>query len=107
MIYTYDPTADALYVSVSSDVIDHQVELTDGVITDIGVDGSLVGIDVMHPSSEWNAEEIITRHGLRPAEVDFLTALANVRSWSPARGPLMPDRTASHAVRDPRVEVLI
>ena len=49
MIYSYDPTADALYVSVSSDVIDHQVELTDGVITDIAVDGSLVGIDVMHP----------------------------------------------------------
>lgn len=50
MRVTYDPDADAAYVSFSSAVSDHQVPVDDSRILDYTADDVLVGIEILSPS---------------------------------------------------------
>ena len=47
---TYEPEADAAYVSFSQATPDHQVPLDDGRILDYSADAVLVGIELLSPS---------------------------------------------------------
>lgn len=95
MNYSYDADADALYIRVREVLIDHQVEMSDGVVLDVASDGRLVGIDVMDPSADWDVASIISSHQLEPSEVDLLASLGSYRSWSPVRQPIDPRRDKS------------
>lgn len=107
MNYSYDPEADALYICVQSAKVDRQFEMGDGVIVDLALDGSLIGIDVMDPSAGWDAHEVIATHHLAGTEADLLRSLAAVRSWSPLRGRSRPAQVTSGSVEpDPLVETL-
>jgi len=54
MNYSYNAQADALYIQVTdSQRVDHTQELADGVVVDLAVDGTLLGIDVMAASCGW------------------------------------------------------
>lgn len=107
MNYVYDPQADALYVSVEGANVDHQEEMGDGVFIDVTVKGDVVGVDVMNPSSGWDAEKVIARYGIRDSEAEFLRRLAAVKSWSPLRGPNAGTQSSSgQTVPDPLVTSL-
>jgi len=47
---TYDPEADAAYVSFSSAASARQVPLDDDRVVDYAHDGSLVGVEILSPS---------------------------------------------------------
>ena len=47
---TYDPEADAAYVSFSTAASARQVPLDDGRILDYADDGALVGVEIFSPS---------------------------------------------------------
>ena len=46
---TYDPEADAAYIYLSRESIDHQEE-TDRFILDVDVKGRVIGIEILHAS---------------------------------------------------------
>jgi uncharacterized protein YuzE len=107
MNYVYDPEADALYVTVEAANVDHQEEMGDGVVIDVTVEGDVVGVDVMNPSSGWDPEKVIARYGLRDSEAEFLRRLAVVKSWSPLRRRNATSQTSSGQTEpDPLVESL-
>lgn len=106
MNYTYDPEADALYIQVQPVDVDHQSELADGVIVDVASDGSLVGIDVMAPSTGWDPEGAITRFELADADAALVRTLASV-GWFPVRDALRnPQVATGNATSDLHVKVL-
>ena len=47
---TYDPEADAAYISFSSASSARQVQLDDSRVLDYAQDGSLVGVEILSPS---------------------------------------------------------
>jgi uncharacterized protein YuzE len=100
MNYIYDPEADALYIELSDAACFHQMETPDGVILDVAADGSLVGIDVMVPSSGWDPEEIINVYKISEPDAQLLRHLAALRTWTPLRGPASGNQTTGgHAER--------
>ncbi|MGH9307385.1 MAG: DUF2283 domain-containing protein [Acidimicrobiales bacterium] len=81
MRYAYDPTADALYVSVLAGEIAAQVEMPDGVIVDVDFAERVLGIDVMGPDRGWSPDEVIDRFHLGNDDASFLRQLAKTE-WS-------------------------
>jgi uncharacterized protein YuzE len=74
MNWTYDVSARALYVGLSSSVSDRQVELAPGVVADVDATGSLVGLEVL----EWqpvDVDAIAKRFGLDDEEAKVLKAI--------------------------------
>ncbi|MHB1535731.1 MAG: DUF2283 domain-containing protein [Acidimicrobiales bacterium] len=83
MRYRYDQDSDALYVYVTDGEVDHTEELVDGVILDVGADGSLAGIDVMVPSGGWDPSPIAERFQLSSPDSAFLSSLSQQATFVP------------------------
>lgn len=47
---TYDPQADAAYVSFSRTPVSHQVILDDARVLDLAADGTVIGVEILGPS---------------------------------------------------------
>ncbi len=75
MHYSYDREADALYVQLGEGRPERQVRLSDGTIIDLGSDDSVVGVEVLVPSSLWDAT-LGARFVLDPTESEFLSQVA-------------------------------
>ena len=74
----YDSEADALYVTVTSTLIDHQVEMDDGVIVDVDDADRLVGIEILSPDSGWSWRSITDRFALSTSDATYLQILSRV-----------------------------
>lgn len=61
---TYDPDADALYITVDDAPIASQVSLTPDIIVDETVDHHLVGLEILAPTTNWAlARTLLAQHG--------------------------------------------
>ncbi|PSR35782.1 MAG: hypothetical protein C7B44_12425 [Sulfobacillus thermosulfidooxidans] len=61
---TYDPDADALYITVHDAPIASQVSLTPDIIVDETADHRLVGLEILTPADNWPlARTLLAQHG--------------------------------------------
>lgn len=45
----YDPEADALYIRLTPAAVARQIQVTPDIVADVGVDGRIVGVEVLYP----------------------------------------------------------
>lgn len=75
MFTSYDRDADALYIRLlDRDHVVRSVEIDSGTLVDFNEHGSVVGIELIHPSRQWPIEEI-ERCGLSGGTADMLRDL--------------------------------
>ncbi len=55
----YSKEADALYIRFRDGEVDHSQEITEDLILDYDLDGSLLAIEVLFASEKTNVEEMI------------------------------------------------
>lgn len=75
MNWSFDTSADALYVGFTNGPIESQVEMPDGVVVDVAADGRAVGIEVIHPAAGWDVQAVIDRFPLDSKQVESLVTL--------------------------------
>lgn len=75
MFTSYDSDADALYIRLlDNDHVVRSVEIDSGTLVDFNEHGSVVGIELIHPSRHWPIEEI-ERCGLSGETANMLRDL--------------------------------
>ena len=58
----YDPSADALYISIREDKIAYSDEISDGIIVDYNEKGDVIGIEILEFSKKKvNLNELIVK----------------------------------------------
>ena len=78
MKWTHDGAADALYVEMSDAQIDRTVELDDGTIVDLDIEGRIVGVEILALSSGWSSTELSESFDLSPYDLHALEAITHV-----------------------------
>jgi uncharacterized protein YuzE len=61
MRWSYDLSANALYIYLTDEGVVGQVEMPDGVIVDVDKDGHAVGIEVLSPDAGWDVAAVVQR----------------------------------------------
>lgn len=91
MPWTYDHSADALYVyfgDCREHRSDHQVDVAEGIVIDIGADGQALGVEILHPANApW---ELVLRHDLVPLAVVRQLADLSAQRWRPINFVTLP-----------------
>ena len=57
--FSYDSEADILYVRVSEGKFSHNLDVSDGVVADIGADGQVLGFEIVAVSSIMPASDTL------------------------------------------------
>ena len=85
MNFSYDDTADALYIQVAGSLVAHTHQIDPGTMVDVDNFGRVVGIEVLQPARDWPLKEIKSRFEFGQHEKDILDSL-----WGPKPGRLYP-----------------
>ena len=85
MNFSYDDTADALYIQVAGSLVAQTVQFDPGTMVDVDTFGRVVGIEVLQPARDWPLEEIKSRFEFGQHEKDILDSL-----WGGNPGRLYP-----------------
>ena len=90
MKFSYDYTADALYIEMSDSLVDETHQLDAGTMVDVDIVGRVVGIEVLQPAREWPLDDIKLRFELGQDERAVLDDLwgQNPRKPYPFARPL-------------------
>jgi uncharacterized protein YuzE len=64
MRWTYDLSANALYVYLNDQSVAGQIEMPDGTIVDVDAEGAATGIEVLSPAEGWDVNAIMERFRL-------------------------------------------
>jgi uncharacterized protein YuzE len=102
MKWAIDLDSDAIYIYLTDAVPAHQVELRSGVVADLDAQGNLRGIEVLKASYGWDAEEILARYDLDPADADSLRYLANLPSMVKKVARAQRPSATTASMSDPR-----
>jgi uncharacterized protein YuzE len=74
---SHDLEADALYVTISSGPVARTVELDNGTLADLDLDGRPVGLEVIHPRREWPIDAFVRQYPLNRDDEVRLRLLAD------------------------------
>ena len=85
MNFSYDDTADALYIQVAGSLVAQTHQIDPGTMVDVDQFGRVVGIEVLQPARDWPLEEIKSRFEFGQHEKDILDSL-----WGENPGRLYP-----------------
>ena len=85
MNFSYDDTADALYIQVAGSVVSQTRQVDPGTMVDVDNSGRVVGIEVLHPARDWPLKEITSRFEFGQHEKAILDSL-----WGENPGRLYP-----------------
>lgn len=58
MKFNYDTIADAAYLSVNKGKITKTIEMKNGVLVDMGKNGSIIGIEILNSSLQQNIKKL-------------------------------------------------
>jgi uncharacterized protein YuzE len=78
MKWTFDIEANALYVSLTDDATDRQIDLSGGVVVDVSLNGTPTGVEILNPHPVRALVEL-ERVGVAPdaaANIRFLVTKA-------------------------------
>ncbi len=75
MRWSYDLSANALYVYLTDKDVAGQDEMPDGVIVDVDKDGHAVGIEVLSPDAGWDVGAVIQRFQLDQETINAIGGL--------------------------------
>lgn len=64
MNFSYDDTDDALYIELSTSLVDQTHQIDAGTMVDVDNFGRVVGIEVLRPARDWPLEAIKERFQL-------------------------------------------
>jgi len=78
MKWQIDIDADSMYVQVTDADVQSQEELPSGTIVDLDDQGHLRGVEIIHASAGWDAEEVTQRYGITGTDADSLLYLASI-----------------------------
>lgn len=68
MDFKYSSDANALYIYISDHDVARTVEVDEGTLVDLADDGSVVGIEVIAPSTGWPIEAVLDQFGVSEAD---------------------------------------
>lgn len=75
MRLTYDLEADTLAVELAEGAVACTVEVDSGTLVDVGADGCIRSIEVLHPARRWPLDEVLGRFALEPSDRAMLTGM--------------------------------
>ncbi|HXN60556.1 MAG TPA: DUF2283 domain-containing protein [Acidimicrobiales bacterium] len=86
MSWTFDVESQSLYVRLSDEAIEGQIELDDGTIVDVDAEGNAVGVEVLRAWAQWDFRAVAERFELSEDAAKFLELLAvTVGNMAPPR----------------------
>ena len=85
MNFSYDDTADALYIQVAGSAVSQTHQIDPGTMVDVDNSGRVVGIEVLQPARDWPLKEITSRFEFSQHEKAILDSL-----WGENPGRLCP-----------------
>lgn len=80
LVYEYSQESDDAYLAISSNKVEKTDRLTDNVLVDLDVEGSVVGIEVLNVSRGWRIPDDFSRYRLSEEVAASLASLASFRS---------------------------
>lgn len=83
--FSYDDTADALYIQVAGSLVARTHQIDAGTMVDVDNFGKVVGIEVLQPARDWPLKEIQSRFKFSQHENDIFDSL-----WGDTPGRLYP-----------------
>lgn len=82
---SYDLDADAMYLHVSSEMVQRTVEVDSGTMVDVAADGSIVGIEIVTPARDWPIDRLLAEFEISDEATALLRSLyRNASNESPA-----------------------
>ena len=75
MKFSYDYTADALYIKITDSLVDQTHQIDSGTMVDVDNFGRVVGIEVLQPARAWPLEDIKSQYNLTTNEKAILDSL--------------------------------
>ena len=85
MNFSYDYSADALYIELTGSIVAQTHQIDAGTMVDVDNFGKVVGIEVLQPARDWPLEEIKARFEFSKNEKAILDSL-----WGENPGRLYP-----------------
>lgn len=76
MSWSYDSETQALYIGLSSEEIEGQVEMPDGVVVDVDAAGAAVGIEVVRAQADWDLPAVVEQFGLSEDQALYAKEIA-------------------------------
>jgi uncharacterized protein YuzE len=70
----YDPEADEMYLGLLDASVTQSVQIDEGTLVDLDDEGSVVGIEIVHPDRQWPLATILERFTLGRPDADTLRA---------------------------------
>ena len=83
MKFSYDYTADALYIEITGSLVDQTHQIDSGTMVDVDNLGRVVGIEVLQPARAWPLEDIKSQYKLTKNEKAILDSLWSQGTHTP------------------------